>query len=492
MPDAPNPDPWAEFRIDNATPPDGAAPSAADPWAEFRVRMTPQAPPQPGLLERARAEIGRTNLVPLQPLAELGARGINLLAQELPAGIRPAPRPDQPLALQPARLPFLGEPSATGMAKGLFQQAGSAYTLPGEVLSGQVDPLSPEGIARATQTAALLPTSIRAAVARRPATPALAAEKIEAQARKGYDALQEEVRGTPTQMVPSAEGLRSIAEDVEDWVKLKGPSEKLLTGKGQKNVYEDIRNIGKPRTEPTVGPGGIAHGEADVGDLIDSHKILASTVREGSGEEVRAAQLALERLDQEIEKIAPGTTAKLLELDKNYAIAKQASELESKIKIAGQRGEIIQTNVAKKVQSAIQSELEKYREKPYARPEVISAMEAVTKPGAALSLLRPIAGFDPTRSFMGLFANLLVHGGGHLATGGVGLPLHGAVAAGGFLANRLRDAIIRNRAEQVSEALRAGTPATLAQGGYLPGVVGMRPALPFLQPRLPLTQQQQP
>lgn len=48
-------------------------------------------------------------------------------------------------------LPFIGEPSLIGMAKGI----GRAVSLPSEVYRGEVDPLSKEGIARTTELAGL-------------------------------------------------------------------------------------------------------------------------------------------------------------------------------------------------------------------------------------------------------------------------------------------------------------------------------------------------
>src|SRR6059036_3932607 len=105
----------------------------------------PHAVTDPELLKQLNApeaERPSSYLGPIAGAAELGARGINAIAQSLPEGIRPAPRAPQPLPY--GKLPFVGEPSN----RGLYESLKDAVKLPGEVMAGKVDPLSEEGIHR--------------------------------------------------------------------------------------------------------------------------------------------------------------------------------------------------------------------------------------------------------------------------------------------------------------------------------------------------------
>src|SRR5262249_5164330 len=92
---------------------------------------------------------------------------------------------------RPANLPLIGEPSATGMAKGFYETGKSAATLPGDVYAGRVDPLSDEGIKRAADMAMMTQLPSAPTVARRAASPALGVKQIEEQATKSYEGVRE-------------------------------------------------------------------------------------------------------------------------------------------------------------------------------------------------------------------------------------------------------------------------------------------------------------
>lgn len=80
-------------------------------------------------------------------VAELGARGINAAATVFGA----EPRKPEPFSFQQADAK---NPEYSGIipaVKGTFESAKTAATLPGDVYAGKVDPLSEEGIDRATQ-----------------------------------------------------------------------------------------------------------------------------------------------------------------------------------------------------------------------------------------------------------------------------------------------------------------------------------------------------
>src|SRR5215831_8639597 len=80
-------------------------------------------------------------------------------------------------------LPLIGKPSLIGMAKGLWNAATSAATLPGDVYTGRVDPLSEEGIKRSAELATFAtPVSPRTAASLAPKT-APTIEELKAAAR---------------------------------------------------------------------------------------------------------------------------------------------------------------------------------------------------------------------------------------------------------------------------------------------------------------------
>lgn len=435
-------DPWSEFRV-QATPtaPTTAVPQTSpggDPWAEFRSKQQPGAAPpsQP------------YSLGPISDVAELGARGINYLAQNyLPESLRPAPRAPGPIGT-PVNLPFIGQPSATGLAKGMYESAVSGATLPGDVYAGRVDPLSPEGIRRATDLASITPLSSVPGVAYRApqVTAPLSSDAIKGAATATYDAIRDQSRAVPL----SADYLRAAADDVGAWVNQIGPRAKTAGA-----AHTAINDIAKPASR------------GDLGDLVESFRELGKVARENPGDNIAAANMARDRLGGIIDAIQPGLTNTLREADKNYAIAAGSRTVQEKIAKAVEDAN--QAGLGGNVGNRIRQQFKLGGDVPaWMTPEVEAAYRRVTDPGMGVNTLRNLSGFDPTQSRLGMLMGM-----GQLAatpfTGGWStIPM-----AAGAAARPLYDRMMQNRAAQISQALRAEAPATLAQPGYtsLPGGV---------------------
>lgn len=423
-------DPWADFN------PSAAAGGAADPWADFSPQATTPAQPQ---------QSSGYSLGPISDVGELGARGINWLAQQLPESIRPAPRAPGPMG-QPVNLPGIGQPSAVGMAQGLYQTGEGAVTLPGDVYAGKVDPLSEEGIRRAADLASLTPLATVPSVARSAGTgKALSAAEIESQASRGYDALRDSTRASP---IGPGE-LDRIASAVRQET-MKGPSPKVAP-----RTYQEIEGLKTPAVN------------GDLGDLLDTRRNLMGIVREG-GTEGNAALRAVQAVDQHL---GPDLTKMAKDLDKNWAITKGAQEVEAKIANAIREAETSGSggNIGNKIRQALRPMLKDDR----ISPEVRQAIEDAVRPGSTVNLLRPLSIFDPTTHKLSAFGEAFaaLHS---FNPAGLALPV------AGYAARKMYDRIIKNRAAQVSAAMRSEAPASLAQPGFRPaGLVAQQTPIPL-------------
>ena len=396
-------------------------------------------------------------LGPISDVAELGARGINWAAQQLPESIRPAPRQSQPLGTQFS----IGgwTPSTTGMAQSLYQTGKGAVTLPGDVYAGRVDPLSEEGIRRAADLATMAPTGTIPSVLRRaPTGTALTTAELERQGDIGYNILKEGARDTA---VPPA-ALDAISQTVRQRT-LEGPSPKLAP-----KTYTEIEALKTPRI------GG------DLGDLLETRQNLRALVREG-GNEGTAALKAVEAIDDHLGEPLSNIVKNL---DQNWAIMRGSQEVETAIrnaiKEAGTSGS--GGNVGNKIKQALRPMLKNEK----LSPEVRTAIERAVNTNTLQNLMRAIAIFDPTTHKLGLMGTVLASSPAHWMTGGVAALPHAALAGGGFAARAFYDRMMRNRAAAVTEAMRRESPLSMAQPGFGPGrlVQRQQPLLP--SPSIPL------
>jgi hypothetical protein len=354
--------------------------------------------------------------------------------------------------LPEVNLPFIGTPSAMGMAQGLAESAKSAYTLPGDVYAGRVDPLSEAGIGRAANMAMLTQLPTPPSVARRAATGApLAAEKIEAQATKGYEAAREAARAT--EMGGGAKLGEYVHDKIVDQLHQIAPRETLA-----ESVYSKLSGLKRAK---------------DVGDLIEMRQAIGKIAREGDGSEIRAAMVAKGLLDQEIDSFIPGMSERLIGLDKNYAIAGSVQRLEegaaAQRTLADSGGPREGTRLREFGRRVVKSD------KPYITPEVRAAGEELATGNRGK---QAIAQLDPARGGLPMYLQILGNLGG-LATGGVGHIPTMAMGGAGYITGKVYDRAQRAALERLSEAMRREAPAAIEAGGFtLPTNVGIQPRLP--------------
>lgn len=361
-----------------------------------------------------------------------------------------APAPKQEDVPGQISLPLIGKPSLVNMVKSILGSAKSAVTLPGDVYAGKVDPLSEEGIGRAVDMAGLataLPGTSFPSVVTRGATAApLASKQLEEMASGGYNAIRDRARSIPLQEAPA------LAEDIASYTAKKGP-----TALRARDVYDEIGKIGSAE---------------DVGQLTEIRRNLRDIVR-GGGESGKAADLAINRLDFEIEKRAPGMVQPIRELDKNYAISKNAQELEQKIRDARTKAEVSGTE-GTHIRNVLRGEITGGNDQ-FVSPGVREAIGGVVSPGGGVRALRGMSLLDPTR-----------HPWITAATAAATLGKSAAAAIPGYVARKGYDSIIRRRANDAVRAILEEAPANSAlTPGYMPRArIGMQSQYP--QPSIPL------
>jgi hypothetical protein len=351
-------------------------------------------------------------------------------------------------------IPYLGKPSLIGMAKGLWNSAKSAATLPGDVYAGKVDPTSEEGIKRAADMAMLTQMGGRASVARREATAPLSNEEILSLTSKGYNEIRDAMRSVPL----SEDYLKNVQGIVADHVNNVGPRAKRAP-----EAHAAIEDLAKGK---------------DMGDLIDSWRNLRDIAKMG-GEEGAAAKMGKNALEVAIDQQNPGLVQSLKDLDKNWAIAKTVQEREQLLKDAITAGASSGPSAGKRIQQAFAPLLKKGRDE-FMSPEVKASVEDVVKPGIGIQALRAAEKLDP-RSLTG--AALQTAAG--IKTGGLSLLTAPALMAAGTGARAMQDRIMQNRARTMLDTMRAEAPANMAQPGYQAGGnIGLAP-LPAPFPLVP-------
>lgn len=361
-------------------------------------------------------------------------------------------------------LPGIGAPSLIGMLKGLYETGKSAATLPGDVYAGRVDPMSDEGIKRATDFASVVVPGGRAAVTRRAGSTPMETPQIRSAAGRMYDEVTEASRATPLAAPPPPKDLMAP---------MTGVTRKMEEGISGRDVARQVRqiadepNMPRPRAAPEAWKQIDELEKArDVGDLIDIRRNLVELTR-GGGQDVAAAAAALNRLDPQIDFFLPGTTAKLRAADKSYAKAHQVADIETTVKAIGDT-QMPSVSEATRLQRAFRPLLDKGRDK-YMSPEARSAVKAVAKPGMGVGMLRTLGAFDPR----GIW--------GATALGAASVPTMGKamlLAPAAMAARGARERIMANRAQRAIEALRADAPVNMMQPGYRP------PSMVALPPRV--------
>lgn len=359
-------------------------------------------------------------------------------------------------------LPGIGKPSMIGFIKGLYETGKSAAMLPGDVYAGRVNPLSEEGIKRATDFASIVTPGGRAAVARRSGSTPMSTAEIKGAAGKIYDDVTEASRNMPLAAPPPPRNYMAP---------MTGATRQVEEGISGADIARQVRQIADEPTTPRPRAASEAWKQIDeiekardVGDLIDIRRNLVELTR-GGGQDVAAAAAALNRLDPQIDRFLPGTTASLRAADKSYAKAHQVGDVETAVKAIADT-QMPSVSEATRLQRAFRPLLDKGRDK-YMSPEARAAVKAVAKPGMSVGLLRTLGAFDP-RSIWGA-----------TALGAASVPTMGKamlLAPAAMVARTARERIMANRAQRAIEALRADAPVNVMQPGYRsPATVALPP-----------------
>jgi hypothetical protein len=398
-----------------------------------------------------------------------------------PAAVAPAapePRVPAPENNVPGQitLPIIGKPSLIGLVKGIVEDAKQAAMLPGEVYAGRINPESPEGIKRAFSAATILsPTSRVPALAARTVKAPTTAEILDPTAA-GYKTLTQEARAQPI----AKEELGQIASDVKAHLNANGP--RASTAPKTHAAIEEIKT-------PAV--------EGDVADLIDAKRNLRELLGGADKTEARAAMMAIDKIDAKLGELAPDLAPRLTRLDEDYAAAMKAGEVEASVANAIKEGENSGTggNVGNKIRQAIKPLVTNAKKQREPKDPEIAAAERVTSPGPVANTLRALSAFDPTHSKLGMLLHMVTlvpSGGGSLVMAPVGM-----------VSRMAYDRMMKSRAAQISELIRARSPMGQERGAGthigvlklpvpaplknlpplpLPSAVGLLPFLPTIAP----------
>jgi len=241
---------------------------------------------------------------------------------------------------------------------------------------------------------------------------------IDAAADKGYAAVREAGKGIEV-------------EGKALYNKIKGPLKEEAPGEAVAgSVFDKLKLLKKADSFK---------------DVVEVRQAVGEIARTGKGSERETARVAKQMLTKELDDLVPGTAENLATADKNKAISITVRKIEKK----AARGNLTEKTFNK--------EAERAAEKPYTSEAEKMAYENYAKPGAGSGLLKAASYFDPTKHPM--FSGAI---GAPLAfmSSGASLPLH----AGGYAARRMYDKGMRNRANDISMAIRSQAPA-----GFIPG-----------------------
>src|SRR5262249_14150552 len=126
--------------------------------------------------------------------------------------------------------------------------------------------------------------------------------------------------------------------------------------------------------------------EGDVADLLNLRKGLRGL----KGEEGVAADVALSKVESEIDRLMPGVMAKLEEADANYNAFKTASGLDKRITKAELQtaGAHSGLNLGNKLRQTATSAATNPREARYMRPQEVAALEDLSRGTTTQNLMR--------------------------------------------------------------------------------------------------------
>ncbi len=340
-------------------------------------------------------------------------------------------------------LPLIGKPSLIGMAKGLFEEAKSAATLPGDVYAGRVNPESDEGIKRSLGAASIIsPASVGRTMALRPAAPAPTAAVVKDAATVGYKELTQEAAAIP---IAKAAG-EELASNLKTTLNAEG-----LRPSVAPKVHSTLDEVAKAVSE-----------RPDLGELIALKKSFKEIAGGIDKSERKAAMMVLPELDAKIVSLAPEILPKLKTADANYASAMQAATIEKAISKA--RDQASKSGMGGNLDNAIRQRISSAVEKSAGlTPQEMAQARRVVQGGAVTNIARGVGKFDPTSH--GLAA--LIHLGATLPTMGMNLPF----AVAGMVGRRAAEARTLKAAKELSRMIRDRSP--LAQNQDRGGILGL-------------------
>ncbi len=226
--------------------------------------------------------------------------------------------------------------------------------------------------------------------------------------------------------------------------------------------------------------------KADVADLVILQKNLTPLV----GREGVAARLAIQKVEAEIERLAPGAGAKLVEADKNYNAFKTAEGLDKRLtKAADQTGATHSgTNLGNKLRQAAVAAANGPQSR-FMKPDEIAALRAVAQGTFLQNQLRKYGNLVGNGVGLGGLVAAGTLGGEYSAghEGGLGGAL-ATLALGRGLNKGYNSSVARQAArvgQQVlarsPEAMRLGASYRPPQGLLAPLQLGLFPSLERLQ-----------
>lgn len=352
---------------------------------------------------------------------------------------------------------------------GLLGSIARAFTLPHDVATGQIDPLSNQGIARANEmTATIFPDAAAAAPALRAVGGIPSAEALKTAAQSGYDA----VRNMGVQYAPDA--VQQAANAARANLERDGVLDNLAP-----NTFQVLHGLANPPA------GAVA---ADSAGLEAARRAFGNVGKNfNNPTDQMAASRAQDALDAFVQNppegavmAGPGPAAgqALADARANYAAAKRSDQLHGLEDNADRRAAA--TNSGLNLDNTIRSRVAGLLGSPKARAGFTSD---------EIALLEQVVSGTPTRNAVRFVGNLLGGGGGlgAVVSGGIGATagehfggLPGLVVGAGMpalgvgakvVANALTrralqaaDEAVRSRAPLADEWGDIGAPSSAAQG----------------------------
>lgn len=262
------------------------------------------------------------------------------------------------------------------------------------------------------------------------ATPAL--DNLKSSTSAGYDALTDRNIRLPLQQ----SALDNLATDIQDTLNRKGIRPSVAD-----SIHRAADEIRTPAT-----------GAADVADLVAARQNVKTLL--GSPDANKAgAFIALDKIDKAIETAAPGTMAKIKELDKNWSAVKANEALDKRFARAELRaaGEHSGMNVGNKIRQQVTNYLLS-NEAKYLSPETKADLEKIVKGTATQNVVRHAANLLGGGGGLGMLA------GGTAGYEAGGLPGALAGAAAGRAFKIMNNRAVVKQAERAAEAIRRRSP----------------------------------